>query len=225
MSFLRAVALCCVALLALTASLACGSSKKAPDPTAAVATVTGDVPPLPTLTDPDSIPLVAQHGQLFDYNLSVPEDWKPGAPTNGLDLFNVPNPAGVDATGQPLRSAYITVACDPPSPPPMGTEYSSLALARYALAATNANANPNRPDIAHADEGSLQPVQVGSLSGATYLSTIKLGPLTGRVEHLYVATPTCAWHVALSIYSPGDETPYFSLFDRIIQTFQPQGAG
>jgi hypothetical protein len=225
MSLVRSLLVCSLAVIVLTGLVACGSSKKAqPDPTQAVATVTGDIPPLPTLTDPDSIPIVAQHGQLFDYNLSVPEDWKPST-SNGLDLFNVPNPGGTDVSGQPLKSGYISVACGPPKPPPMETEYSSLALARYDAAATNSNANPNKPDIAHADEGSLQPVQIGSLAGATFTSSIKLGPLTGRVDNLYVATPQCAWHVALSIYSPGDETPYFSLFDRIIQTFQPQGAG
>src|SRR2546421_2117101 len=84
--------LCGVAAVALAA---CGSSKKA-DPAATqtnvIATAVGDVPALPTIADPESIPLVAQQGKLYHYNISLPADWKPGDSSNGIDVFDVPNP-------------------------------------------------------------------------------------------------------------------------------------
>ena len=127
-----------------------------------------------------------------------------------------------------VADASATVNCNGPSGAPTipegATEYSSLEIARTTAEGMNARTGTGRSQLAHADEASIQPVQVGSLPGATYISSIRLGQLTGRIKNLYVATPKCAWHVAISIFSPGDESAYFSLFDRIIQTFQPQGA-
>lgn len=185
-------------------------------------TVTPNIPPLPTLTDPESIALVPQRGNIFDYTLSLPGDWKPTAEsTNGLDVFDIPNLAVVDpVTKGPGRAGYVSVECGPPRAPAGTTEYTSMALARNAVATTN-NGAGTTSIIGHADESTLREVQIGSLTGAMFESSITIPPLTGRIDQAYIATPTCAWHVAVSIFSPGDELPYFSLFDRIVQTFRP----
>lgn len=216
---MRAGAFIIAACVILVAGSACGSSKSptaesqtsTPAGATPQAAATSAIPLLPTLTDPAAIALVPRQGVLYGYDISLPETWKPSSLTGngGYEIFDVPNANG-------LLAGYVAILCAPPR----AEADTSKLLADRIAAGTLAGGQ-----IGSVDPAGVGDVQVGSLSAATIKTTLALGPVAGRTYHYYIATPECGWEVALSLFSPGDDAPYWTLFDRIAQTFRPKTAG
>lgn len=213
----RAKALHIVALIGLTvAAAACGAAKSTPSAPTPQVVATSSIPPLPPLTDAAGTALVARQGTLYAYDISLPEAWKPGESKAGYDTFNVPNPLGKDASGKELLAGFVAIQCGRPA----AAGETARSLADRAVAGTQAGGQ-----IGSVDPAGVSDVQVGALSAATLKTTLSFGSILARTYHYYVSTPDCAWEVALNLYSPGDDAPYWDLFDRVAQTFRPRGGG
>lgn len=221
----RRVSLALLPVAIAGALVACGSDDDASStptvtPAPPQAQQTG-IPPLPPLANPESIPLVEQSGELYQYSISLPADWKRAPSANGYDLFNIPNPGGKDQFGNDLIAGYVSVLCRPPRPP-ANSPYTSTALAENEAKGINAGSGSiTGGSLGSADAGSIVTIQVGQYEGATLNAQVSIG-LQGRFYQVYIAEPACAWQVALNLFSPGDDTPYLALWERARTTFVPR---
>jgi hypothetical protein len=153
--------------------------------------------PLPTV-DPN-VSLVEYHSPDKGYSISYPLGWQVDIQPDFADYF-----LWSTESGRPL--AQLAVTCNEGALTP-----DDLMRVDSAVAARMGGIDP----------ASVVPVEIAGTTGKQLRYTVQTGPLSVEQVAAYAPGEKCGWRLGLASYGSGTLLPYLPLFQRIIDSFQP----